>query len=36
MLGCCEQGNEHSCSIVGGKFLDQLDDYRLPEKDFDT
>jgi len=27
VVGYCEHGNEHSGSIKGGEFLDQLSDY---------
>jgi hypothetical protein len=30
---CCEHGNEPSCVIKGGKFLDQLSDYKFLKKD---
>jgi hypothetical protein len=31
-MGCCEHGNEHSVSIKGGEFVDQLSDYQLLKK----
>jgi hypothetical protein len=33
VAGCCEHGNELSGSIKGGKFLDQLSNCYLQEKD---
>jgi hypothetical protein len=29
VAGCCEHGNEPSCSITGGEFLDQMSDHQL-------
>jgi hypothetical protein len=29
MAGSCEHGNEHTDSIKGGEFLDQLSDFRF-------
>jgi len=29
VAGSCEHGNEHSGSIKGGEFLEQLSDYHL-------
>jgi len=34
MPGSCEHGNELSCSIKGGEFLDQPSNYQ-PFKDYD-
>jgi hypothetical protein len=33
VAGCCEEGNEPSCSVEGGGFLDQLNHYQLLNKD---
>jgi hypothetical protein len=33
MAGPCEHGNEHSGSIKGGGFLDQLKDYERLKKE---
>jgi hypothetical protein len=34
VVGACERGNEPSCSINGGGFLDYLNDYQLFNKTF--
>jgi hypothetical protein len=33
MTGCCEHGNEPSCSMRGGEFLDLLSNYQLLKTD---
>jgi hypothetical protein len=33
VAGCCEHGNEPSCSGKGSEFLDYLGDYQLLKKD---
>jgi hypothetical protein len=33
VVGCCEHGNEPSCSTTCREFLDQLIDYQLLKKD---
>jgi hypothetical protein len=33
VAGCCEDGNEPSGSIIGGEFIDYLNDYYLLKKD---
>ena len=33
--GCCEYGNEPSCSVRRGEFLDQLRNWQVINKDSD-
>jgi hypothetical protein len=34
VTGCCEHGNEPSCSIKGGEFFDKLSDFKVLKNGF--